>query len=89
MEEKKTRKKNTYFDDAWLKAAEFSTWLQKGDFSTTFRCRVCPDKERTWFKTLGDMGIGALRKHAKTACQLYETVPVDTCFLFSKTAATG
>ena len=63
---RRTKKKDTFFDKSWLSDPEFSLWLLKGNSETTFRCRVCPEKEKTKFKTLGDMGVGALKKHAGT-----------------------
>ena len=61
---RRTKKKETFFDKSWLSDPEFSLWLLKGNSETTFQCRVCPEKEKMKFKTLGDMGVGALKKHA-------------------------
>ena len=60
------KKKQTYFDKAWLNDPSYSTWLKSGSNSTTFRCKVCPDKKNGGERTLGDMGVGALKKHAKS-----------------------
>ena len=65
--EKKPRKneKQTYFDVQWLIDPLYSDWLKAGSTNKTFRCKVCPGKKgNSEERTLGDMGVGALKKHA-------------------------
>ena len=63
-EVKERTKKQTYFDESWLKDPRYKQWLMKGNDTGTFSCRVCPGKEKTRHKKLGDMGAGAIKKHA-------------------------
>ena len=59
----RNKKKETFFHNGWLSDPEFSIWLKKGK-TETFQCKVCPGTEKTREKSLGDMSVGALRKHA-------------------------
>ena len=58
------REKITYFNDHWLRNPDYSLWLKRVDDNTRYGCKVCPLKNS--HRTLGDMGEGALTKHAGT-----------------------
>lgn len=57
-------KKQTYFNDTWLneKECDIKLWVLKVSTSTSYRCKVCKGSKD---KTLGEAGIGALKKHAE------------------------
>ena len=56
--------KQTLFDKTWLKDPAYKDWLKVGRTNTSFRCKVCKEKNKEW--TLGDMGVGAIKKHMST-----------------------
>ena len=56
--------KTDIFDRKWLNDADYCQWLKPGSDNTTYRCKVC--KEKRSERKLGDMGVGALKKHAKS-----------------------
>ena len=82
----KTSKK-TYFVDAWLEEEEYKMWLVKGSDATSFGCRLCSQKKD---RTLGDMGKGALKKHAQGQQHLSKLKDKkDAMNFFTKTSARG
>ena len=56
--------KQTFFDKTWLRDSIFKDWLKVGTTNTTFKCKVCKEKNKEW--TLGDMGIGTIKKYMTT-----------------------
>ena len=68
MSERKS-KKQTYFNDSWLneKECDINLWVLKGSTSISFRCKVCKGNKD---KTLGEAGVGALRKHSEGQAHL-------------------
>ena len=55
--------KQTFFDKTWLKDPAYKDWLKAGSTNTTFKCKVCKENKE---RTLGDMGVGAIKKHMAT-----------------------
>ena len=55
------RKKQTYFKNEWLHSEEldFNIWLK---IETSFRCKICKTNKDL---TLGQCGMGSLKKHAE------------------------
>ena len=56
--------KQTFFDKTWLKDSAFKNWLKVGSTNTTFKCKVCKEKNKE--RTSGDMVLGAIKKHMAT-----------------------
>ena len=56
--------KQSFFDKTWLEEPAYKDWLKIGSANTTFKCKVCKKKNKKW--TLGDMGVGAIKKHMAT-----------------------
>ena len=56
--------KQTFFDKTWLKDPAFKNWLKVGSTNTTFKCKVCKEKNKE--RTSGDMVLGAIKKHMAT-----------------------
>ncbi len=53
--------KQTYWDEEWLSIEEYQLWLRADGHTTTLaRCITCNAKIK-----LGNMGIGAVKSHAK------------------------
>ena len=56
--EVKKRTKKTYFDESWLKDLQYKQWLVKGKMMHVLLAVECPEKEKTRYKKLGEMGVG-------------------------------
>ena len=56
--------KQTLFDKTSLKDPAYKDWLKVGSRKTTFKCKVCEEKNKE--QTLGDMGVGVIKKHMAT-----------------------
>lgn len=52
--------KQTYFNDSWLKEKEFCDWVTRAPTNLQVRCKLCKANF-----ALGNMGIKALKSHAK------------------------
>ena len=56
--------KQTFFDKTWLKDPAYEDWLKVGSTNTTFKCKVCKEKNKE--QMLGDIGVEAIKKHMAT-----------------------
>jgi hypothetical protein len=58
------RKKQTYFNNEWLKLKELdcNVWLSVGTINTSFKCKICKTNKDL---ALGQSGIGSVKKHAE------------------------
>ena len=57
-------RKQTFFDKTWLRDPAFKNRLKVGSTNTTFKCKVCKEKNKE--RTSGDMVLGAIKKHMAT-----------------------
>ena len=53
-----------YLIETWLKDPAFKDWLKVSSTNTTFKCMIWKEKNKE--RTLGDMGVGAIKKHMTT-----------------------
>ena len=56
--------KQTFFNKTWQKDPAYKDWLKIASTNTIFKCKVCKEKNKE--QRLGDMGVGAIKKHMAT-----------------------
>ena len=59
-------KKDTFFNDDWLKVEKYSKWLAKGQNNMQFSCILCKKVKTKSSWQLSNMGVGALESHIKS-----------------------